>query len=409
MLGTAGLFAFACGGSSTGAPTATVRAPTQTSAAGISTSTPETTADQAPRVLARLPEGKLLMSGAYVSSVGRPTYVVEGDRAIMLAPTEVTMSFDGNYASYLEQPNDINAHPTALVVRRIDAVDVLRIPSSPDMLGGAGWAPKDDRFSFQIGRTSYIRNISTGDQLQFEAPNGAHVQRWLGVGSKLLLVQEAGPGGIDRQLYIMDATSGKTSQLVMPANATIGPAGEYDGFSPDGRYVSYPVGDFQYGWDLWIMEIATGRTCLLIKHAPSHQYPQGVGWTPDSRSATYYAKYVFGGPYSDEHAVNAETCQDTAIEPTPPPPTATMVPIPGIAIGINGSAVSSPSGRYLLVYSHHDAIPTPRPGWTPPLEKPFWPKPSLGSAQIYIIDTLTGTVTKLVDEQRDFWAGPWLP
>jgi Tol biopolymer transport system component len=60
-------------------------------------------------------------------------------------------------------------------------------------------------------------------------------------------------------------------------------------FSPDGRYVVYslasPNGCFAT-CDLWLMEIATGRACLIMKDAPAHQYAQIPSWSADSRWLT---------------------------------------------------------------------------------------------------------------------------
>ena len=251
------------------------------------------------------------------------------------------------------------------------------------MLGRAGWAPSDNRYSFQIGQIAYIRNIDTADQLQFQAPEGAYVQYWLAGGSELLLVKDGGsPSLPKRNLYIMEATTGATSEVVLPAEASVDPHGEFVSFSPDGSYISYSVGNFQSGWDLWIMERATGRTCLLVRIAPGHQHPRGAGWSQDGRSATYYTKF------SEQHAVDVENCADTAIAATPPlsTPTKTKVPIPGLVIGTNASSLRSPSGRYLLV-----SVSPPSDG------------------RMYIVDEQTGSVTTLVDEQREFSPSAWLP
>jgi hypothetical protein len=367
-----------------------------------------------PHVLSALPEGKLLVSGAFAGALGRRTYVIEGDGATLLAPTEVTTSFDGEYAAYLERPNDFNAQPTALVIRKIDGNEPFRLSWSSGTIHGAGWAPSDDRYSFQIGQTAYVRQVDAGSQLAFEIPEGTHAIKWLAGGSELLVVAMSAPAGQDRRAYLMDASTGALNEIVLPQEGIVGPGAEYDTFSPDGRYVGFPsisrdstTGCFSV-CNLWIMEIAIGRTCLVAKDAPSHQYPQGVGWSPDSRTATYYAKYEPGRFY-EEHAVDVRTCTDTAVEPTPLPATPTKLPMPGLAVGFNANAMSSPSGRYLLVSTSQTAVRPLPMGMTPPPEKPFAGTPSPGAAQMYVVDTQTGKVTTLVDEQREFVPTAWLP
>jgi Tol biopolymer transport system component len=403
------LLAAACGssGSKTQSGRTATPAPTPRSAAPTEANAEQES--QPPHVLAALPEGKLLVEApAATAGSYRETFVIDGSRSLWLAPTQVTISADKRFIFYVDWSTDVDPRPTALVVRRTNGQDVFRLQLSTPFYGPY-WSPGGNRYVFQIAQTIYVRSADSGEQLQFHSPEGTHLVSWFADGSSLLLVKEPVLGSnADRNIYIMDATIGTASELVMPPDATIGPAAEFDSFSPDGRYVSYPVGNFQSGWDLWIMEIATRRTCLLIKHAPSHQYPQGPRWSADSRSVTYYAANDPARGFTDPHLVEAETCADTTIEPTPPHPTATEIQIPGLPLRGYKHYLWSPGGRYVVVYTFQPRVSPLGPRETPAEGKPI-PTPSPGSAQVYVVDTQTGSVTTLVDEQREFTPTAWLP
>ncbi len=464
LVGAATLLApIACGGSSKGAPTGTIGAPTQTSTPAISASTPQTIANQPPNLLARLPEGKLVLVRASGAGPDYPTFVIQGDRAtaspLATVPGEDSWSADRKYLLRFERT--ATGQPTALVVRQADGTEVFRLALS-SWTPSAGWSPAD-RIAYQVGQTLYIRNVDTGDQTYFQVPAGVNVRSWLAGGSELLLIEQS--SGTDRHLYVMDAISGAISKVPLPPNAWIGPGAEFASISPDARYISYPMSSVYPRYDLWLMEIATGRICLVMKDSPyTQQRPETAGWSPDSHWLTYATTYLH--PHTpSEFAVlrvfDPKTCADQAVSPDDagnynwsPQGQLLAVMIPGAAYnqfsvkiwhphgpllntGLRYWPNWSPDGTMLASvaqggvqiadaetgrtteYYLHNFPATEGPGlyWSPSGryllvfgERPEALTPSSGESQMYILDRRTGTVSTLVDEHhQDFAPTAWLP
>lgn len=453
------LLGIACGSSaSKPTPTAIGVVPTQAKTLVEPNSEP-------PHVLSPLPEGKLLVREVSETVPNYPSIVIEGSVAATASiPVTVAgddaLSPDMKYMLHWERPAG-GAEPTAIVVRRADGSEAFRLAPVPRTTYPA-WAPADDRIAYQAGQTVYIRNVDTGSQIQFEVAEDAALLSWVADGSKLVLLRESSTAtpGATSYGYVVDTTSGTTENIPWPFDSGMVPDAQFTTISPDGRYLSYPVSTSSPHYDLWMMEIATGRTCLLMKDAPSHQYPERAQWSPNSRWLTYAAKYEFDQiGFQGVHAVDLATCADYAVgpenggEPIWSPDSAFLtIATQGATVsqfaytvlrpdntlvkdGLNhppvwarrarafASIVAngvlvfdadvdtsreypvhtfsdvqstgilwSPGERYLLVYGHSSTNLR-----------------STAGAEMYVLDRQTGSVTALVDEQREFTPTAWLP
>lgn len=406
------LLAAGCGssGDDEGPPTETALSMAPTTTPNPATREPAKPS-RAPRVQGHLPEGHLLVHGPLIGPPNwRQTFVIADGSAYELAPTDVAVSADGKFAYYLirsnyEQDDDF---PTSIVVVDMAGAEALRM-DIPRNDFGFRWSSEGSRLLYQVGEIAHVRDIGTNAVVQLNAPEGARASQWLAGDSKILFARSEDHKVV--ALYMMDANSGTWFEIALPSDARVG---QFSSFSPDAQYLAYPVfpkdcTGCHERYDLWALEVATGRTCLLAEKAPAHQYPQRVGWSDDSRYAMYSAKYE-PGRWSERHAVDVATCVDTLLDPTPLPPTTT--PLSGRLLDLEVSRrLRSPSGRYELIYGSKHAIPTLRPGETPPWaqEKPFLLTPTTGSAQMYILDNETGEVPTLLDENLEYQPFEWLP
>ena len=188
----------------------------------------------------------------------------------------------------------------------LDALNEFRGRLREPLAGDPVWAPNGKSFAYQQGRKLFLYDVAAKsarelvalDALDQAAVAPAPAERfdwenrrvdeaplqWDGAGRELLYFTYG-------DLFLIDVPSGKWRQLTKTATAERDPK-----FSPDGKRVA-----FRRAWDLYAMEVASGRETRLTMDGSDTLrnggldwvYPEELRlgtaywWSPDGKSLAY--------------------------------------------------------------------------------------------------------------------------
>ena len=147
--------------------------------------------------------------------------------------------------------------------------------------GGFGW---DLNYQFYLvdARTGRLTRITRGDKVQ-------HVYGgWLASGKGLLYADNSRDARFF-DCYLMDVASGKAS-LVLKVDAVLKPTAA----SVDGRLIAVEETHSEVDNDLWVVDVSSGRSRLVAKHA-GHALFSAVGFSADD--STLYYRSNEGGQF----------------------------------------------------------------------------------------------------------------
>lgn len=332
------------------------------------TPSPAASAVKQPEPMAPVPEGMLLVQES--NPIGYPrTFSIEGSevREMTKGPL-LSVAPDGRHLAAIEQ----DAEDYRVVVRIFDAdgeeTFVARAPegtrSANPYFTAPVWSPDGSQVAYALPEHagSDLANLfvlfvvnadGSGDRLVTQETEAYVIIGWTGDGRVLVDSPEAG-------LVVMGA---KRQTLPMPEGQEV--FGEFQ-LSPDGRSLAFLVGNWDEGFEVWVMDVASGKSRRVADmgqvaawpaperyvsaglplgakavDAPAAMMkgPPPVAWSPDGSRIAYYRNETSAADtfFSELRVVNIETGED-------------------VSVTESGSwqASWSPDGRYLAEPAHDD-------------------------------------------------------
>lgn len=168
-------------------------------------------------------------------------------------------------------------------------------PRSDTFTNNALWA-FSPTWSPDGSQLAYLSDIKTNDLALWVVPaGGGQAQRLstLGTGEGGMQHISWSPDGSQiavsafsngkSQIYLVNASSGKTTQLTNASDGALDPA-----FSPDGKYVAYTQIKGN-GSELWLVSVSDGNTIFL---APGPT--RDPAWSPDGKKIAYLGLHGAG-------------------------------------------------------------------------------------------------------------------
>lgn len=268
---------------------------------GLDSETPTAEGNSSlPKIVGSLPEGRLLLLPSGVSNRGAPELSVltkGGDLVDLGQAHNVMPSPDGRLvATVYWQTED---GPVVFAVRTVEGEELFRLrDDSPDShlsFWNLAWSPGSESLALTVADESqpgstdiWVMKADGSDRHQLEGGADSYtIIGWAADGQNLLAVgwrKLTRFARSESQLLSIDLRTGEARVIDVPG------AGGNESYqlSPDGRRLAVYVGDYESGFDLWVMDMDGNNARRLASLGAFARRPLGdlyVSALPPGRTA----------------------------------------------------------------------------------------------------------------------------